>query len=98
MGGRSNQDKSGPNSCLNKIQIKEQGFTQTCTSESLQTTITYQSREPVLTGKIWTPSHTNGEWKCGQNYTFGRLDSINLQQGDGPFWNATLTYTQPLSS
>lgn len=88
---------TSPNSCVNVPKIKQQGFSQNCTSDSIQTTITWQSREPVLTGKIWTPQH-NGEWKCGQNYTYGRLDSINLQQADGPFWNATLTYTQPLST
>ena len=99
MGGRSSADLSGPNSCLNKIQVKEQGFSQSCTAESLQTTITYESRKPVLTGRVWTPSNPNGAWKCGSNdANYGRLDSINIQQGDGPFFTATLTYTQPLSS
>lgn len=89
---------TSPNSCVNVPKIKQQGFSQNCTADSIQTTITYQSREPVLTGKIWTPQH-DGEWKCGQNdVNYGRLDSINLQQADGPFWNATLTYTQPLST
>lgn len=89
---------TSPNSCVNVPKIKEQGFSQSCTSESLQTTITYESRKPVLTGMVWTKSNTTAPWKCGANYTYGRLDSINIQPGDGPFFTATLTYTQPLSS
>lgn len=98
MGGPSSRDLSGPNSCLNKVQIKEQGFSQSCTSDSLQTTITYESRKPVLTANVWTPKNQSGPWRCGANYTFGRLDSVNIQPGDGPFFTATLTYTQPLST
>ena len=88
-------------SCNGKTdEIKYQGFQQNYTTESLQTIITYQSGREALENNIQatTGTYIQGKWRCGQQYDYGRLDSINLQQDQGPFWNATLTFSQPLSS
>ena len=80
--------------------IKYQGFTQTYTTESLQTTITYQSTREALEGNIQatTGAYIPGKWRCGQYYEYGRLDSIHLHDDQGPFWNVDLQFNQPLSS
>ena len=80
--------------------IKYQGFTQTYTTESLQTTITYQSNRETLERNIQatTGAYIPGKWRCGQYYEYGRLDSIHLHDDQGPFWNVDLQFNQPLSS
>lgn len=88
-------------SCNGKTDsIKYQGFTQNYTTESLQTTITYQSGKETLMNNIQatTGAYIQGKWRCGQYYEYGRLDNINVHNDSGPFWNATLTFSQPLSS
>ena len=90
--------------CGNHPMINYQGFNQTYTTDSIQTTITYKSNKDALTGNILTtsgvPSGSDaGKWKCGYYYDdYGRLDNINFQQADGPFYTATLTYTKTLSA
>lgn len=90
--------------CGNHPMINYQGFNQTYTTDSIQTTITYKSNKDALTGNILTTSGVPtgtlaGKWKCGYYYTdYGRLDNINFQQADGPFYTATLTYTKTLSA
>ena len=77
----------------NRIVIKYQGFTQTKTTDNLNTQVTYQSTQAgiehfMATQNKWKIGTVDGDW--------GRLDSINTQPGDGPFWNAILTYNKPL--
>ncbi len=87
-------------SCNGDPKLKYQGFQQNYTSEAIQTTITYQSNREALENNIVSTTGivVGDKWKCGNQYTYGRLDSINLQDSEGPFWNATLTFSQPLSS
>ena len=82
------------------IELKYHGFEQSYTSDNIQTNITYQSTQEKLLDTIYTSSGTvpSGKWKCGQTNQYGRLDNIRLTQDAGPFWNATLTYNQPLSN
>lgn len=77
----------------NRIVIKYQGFTQTKTTDNLNTQVTYQSTKEGI--EHFLSSET--KWKIGTvDDDWGRLDSINSQPGDGPFWNAILTYNKPL--
>lgn len=80
--------------------IKYQGFNQTYTTDSVQTTITYQSNRETLENNIQATSgaYISGKWRCGQYYQYGRLDNIHLHTDQGPFWNVDLQFNQPLSS
>ena len=79
----------------NRIVLKYQGFEQTKTSENLNTQVTYQSTRAGIDHAI---SAVN-QWKIGTvDDLWGRLDSIDSQPGDGPFWNAVLNYNKPLSA
>ena len=82
------------------IELKYQGFNQSYTTDNIQTNITLQSTKEKLLDNIVVSGSTvpAGKWQCGQVTTYGRLDNINLSQAEGPFWNATLTYNQPLTN
>ena len=79
------------------IVIDYQGFEQTKDQNNLNTRVTYQSTKEAIQ---WYCNTTNNpKWKIGTvDPTWGRLDSINSQPGDGPFWKAILSYNQPLSA
>lgn len=92
---------AGTRSCNGKTDsIKYQGFNQTYTTDSVQTTITYQSNRETLEKNIQatTGTYIPGKWRCGQYYQYGRLDNIHLHTDQGPFWNVDLQFNQPLSS
>ena len=79
----------------NHIVIEYQGFTQTKDQNNLNTQVTYQSTKSGIEHAMsaisqWTIGTVDKDW--------GRLDSINSQPGDGPFWKAVLNYNQPLSA
>lgn len=77
------------------VVLEYQGFTQTRDQNNLNTQVTYQSTREIIESTITG----NAKWKIGTvDDAWGRLDSINSQPGDGPFWKAVLNYNQPLSS
>lgn len=70
------------------------GFSQTKTNNSLNTQQTYQSTKDQLQ---WMRDHED-TWAIGyQHPTYGRLESIQIEQKD-TFWNATVNYTNPLNN
>lgn len=82
----------GPNG---GVTLEYQGFQQTRDQSNLNTQVTYQSTRDVIESTITG----NAMWKIGTyDDAWGRLDSINSQPGDGPFWKAVLNYNMPLSA
>lgn len=83
------------------IQLDYKGWEQTRTTEALRTTVIVQSTQERLTGVIGTGDFIVGASYMG-NQTYGKdlgiLQTAKISQGDGPFWNLTLQYNNPLST
>ena len=75
------------------IQSDYRGFTQTRNDNTLNTQITYQSTKEKL------QSAMTSTYKVGTNdANYGRIDSLKLNQANGPFWQLVVEYNQPLSA
>lgn len=76
------------------IKFKYLGFTQNKNSQNLVTQETYQGTKEKLIE--WRDSFSG--WAVGHyRDDFGRLQSIDINQDSGPFWNAVITYNKPLT-
>ena len=84
------------------IQFDYKGWQQTRTTEALRTTVTVQSTKEKLTGVIGTGNYIVGHSYMGNQGMYGTdlgvLQSVKIQQADGPFWNLVLQYNNPLST
>lgn len=84
------------------IQLEYKGWQQTRTTEALRTTVILQSTKEKLTGVIGTGSYIVGASYMGNQGMYGSdlgvLQTAKISQDDGPFWNLTLQYNNPLTT
>lgn len=77
------------------VKFKYLGFTQTKNNDALITQETYQGTKEQLTYR----RDNNSTWAIGyQHDTYGRLQTVVINQDAGPFWVATINYNKPLNN
>lgn len=91
----TNGSIGGGSSPSGDVKFTYLGFTQTKNSQSLITKITYQGTKQ----KLINERDHNSNWAIGTwNNDYGRLQTIDIEQDQGPFWHATLNFNRALNN